>query len=998
MSLTGSSHSPSRVPDYAHAFDAFDDPCVFINRSGVLQATNAAFDETFCDEARGLDTLHDLFADPLDGHVIPWNSNKPVKQSQNYVVLDKQGSTLHAQLKFVPQNDDLFLIIFKIKTVNQSALERAHARLNLAFTQNLTSAIGFNRDSQSIHVSGFITELFGLGHDQGELSFEDWLDFVHIEDRERARGMIEDKSLELFEQINFTLRIRYFGPEKYLWMRHHLQITECDEEGRALQLSGQVYDVSETVLIEDQARLAELSRKQAVEIAELTEWRFDFASGDGHIEGALADLFDTSSGFGPHAWRGRVHPDDFSSLNAAFLAAEFGRDIDHRFRINDQEDGWVELRLIGASEPSMNPSAKRASGFIRQVQSSDEEQVSAVERIAADTAELSSWSGEIAARQFVLVGPILQRLGIEGSEFKIGFDDWFERVHPADRKALLASMDDVFKKHVVVNDYRIQSENGEYVWITVRGGVSQQTADGQPLKVSGVLGEMTQPKIVTSELARHERQLASAVDSALLGIWHLPRRSNTQTLRGKVLEWLGREPDQDVVPNEEIRRIVHPDERDILDDQARALFAGDIESIRVKTRLKTPEGWCWVQTIGAPVEFDEHGRPTLIAGIYLDYSAEQRYEAKLEAQTSKLENVYQNTPALLYSTDETAHITMVSDHWLNRMGYHRDEVLGQDISMFLSPEFNTEENKARFKKSMESGDVRNRPFRAKTRSGELIDVMMSAHWIYSEDGTPLYTHTVWNDVTALNKATRDLELHAHQVERVNQELNRFTTIASHDLQEPLRKVSAFSSLLLRKYEGQFSDDADRSLHYLVDAAGRMQTMISDLLSYSKASNTTLSCEAVDLKSVLDDVSQDMALCLEEADAQIKVDNLPLVIADRVMMHMVLSNLMSNAVKYRAADRALTIEVTAQCEDDLVRVCVADNGIGLDPGKAEDIFTPFVRLHGREAYEGNGIGLGICRQAIERLGGKIWAEGEPGQGSKFYFELPLSHVNSSENAA
>lgn len=989
MSQAGSYNTKSSAPDFAHAFHAIDDPCVFINRVGALQATNTAFDTIFCDDTRGVDNLNDLFADPLDAHVIPWNSGKTVKQTLSYIVLDKRGAPLQAQLKFVPQSKDLFLIIFKIKTANQSALEQAHAQLNLTFTQNLTSAIGFNLAMQSVHVSGFITQLFGLGHDKGELSLEDWLDLVHPDDREQATRCLECDSRQIFDETNFTVRVRYFGPEKYLWMRHHLQVTECDERDRAQQLTGQVYDVSETVQIEENARLAELSRDQAVEIAELTQWSFDFTTGDSHIEGSLSKLFDTHSGFGPASWRGRVHPDDYSSLNAAFFAAEFGRNIDHSFRIKDHDDGWVHLRLIGTLVSRLNDGNKRVSGFIRQIDKPSDNAIDAVDRNANTTVELSAWSGDLTTQEFVIVGPLLQRLGVEACEFRISFDDWFERVHPEDHKTLKASIHDIFNKNVAVNEYRIKSLTGEYVWVTGRGAVSQQTADGTPIKVSGVLGEMTSPKIVDSVLARHERQLANAVDSALLGIWHLPREGGVQTLRGKVLEWLGRSRDDDLVPNSEMNKWFHRDDHALIKEHAQALFAGETKSVRFKSRLKSPDGWRWIQIIGGPAEFDVDGRPNVLAGIYLDVSEEADNALRVESEMSKLESIYENTPALMYSTDATAHIIMVSDHWLKRMGYEREEVLGKHITEFLTPEFNSDDNRARFKRSIQDRCVSDRAMTAVTRSGEQIDVILSANWIFDDDGNPIHTHTIWNEVTALNQAKRDLEMHARQVERVNQELNRFTTIASHDLQEPLRKIAAFSSLLLSRHKGALDEESDRSLQYLVDASKRMQTMISDLLDYSQTAHRTLQRGAVDLNTSVEQVINDLAPVIEEADAKLHVSNLPTVHADTVLMRMVITNLISNAIKYQSRQRPVCIEITAQCHDDMARVCVSDNGIGIDREHSEDIFTPFVRLHGVNEYEGTGIGLGICRQGIERLGGKIWVDSQLDQGSKFYFELPLS---------
>lgn len=256
-----------------------------------------------------------------------------------------------------------------------------------------------------------------------------------------------------------------------------------------------------------------------------------------------------------------------------------------------------------------------------------------------------------------------------------------------------------------------------------------------------------------------------------------------------------------------------------------------------------------------------------------------------------------------------------------------------------------------------------------------------------EETTSTFTRRAGPDGLQIAFAVpRALEQHTAALERSNRELDRFATVASHDLQEPLRKISAFASLLARRYEDKIDADGRQSLAYLVDAAMRMRRLIDDLLSYSRTSNRELEFEPVDLSALLAGTLDELSLMVAEAHAEIECGPLPTVRADLTLMRLLLQNLISNALKYRKGAH-VRIVVRAEREDAAWRITVADDGIGFDPRFSDKVFVPFQRLHTREAFAGTGIGLAICQQAVERHGGRIWVDTEPGFGARFHFTLP-----------
>ena len=227
---------------------------------------------------------------------------------------------------------------------------------------------------------------------------------------------------------------------------------------------------------------------------------------------------------------------------------------------------------------------------------------------------------------------------------------------------------------------------------------------------------------------------------------------------------------------------------------------------------------------------------------------------------------------------------------------------------------------------------------------------------------------------------------ANELQRSNDELEQFAYVASHDLQEPLRIVANYTELLASRYAEQLDDRAKKYIHYASDGARRMQRLLSDLLAYARIGSEGKRPRPVDVQAALQDVLEVMRRPIREAQARIVADGLPCVLADEAQLRQLLLNLLGNAVKFRAeAPPAVTIE--ASREGERWRFAVRDNGIGIAMAYAERVFQMFQRLHDRGRYEGSGIGLAISKRIVERHGGRIWLQSEPGQGTTFFFTLP-----------
>jgi len=233
----------------------------------------------------------------------------------------------------------------------------------------------------------------------------------------------------------------------------------------------------------------------------------------------------------------------------------------------------------------------------------------------------------------------------------------------------------------------------------------------------------------------------------------------------------------------------------------------------------------------------------------------------------------------------------------------------------------------------------------------------------------------------LNEQTEDLR-------RSNAELEQFAYVASHDLQEPLRKVASFCQLLQRRYVGQLDERADTYIAFAVDGASRMQTLINDLLAFSRVGRLDSETADLDLETVFASILDDLSMAVEETGATVVHDPLPHVVGNTGQLAMVLRNLVANAIKFRHTDRDPVVKVTVERDGAMWRFAVTDNGIGIDPTYAERIFVIFQRLHSREAYPGNGIGLAMARKIIENHGGRVHLDPEHRDGTRIVFTLPV----------
>ncbi|QLD90076.1 PAS domain S-box protein [Natronomonas salina] len=350
---------------------------------------------------------------------------------------------------------------------------------------------------------------------------------------------------------------------------------------------------------------------------------------------------------------------------------------------------------------------------------------------------------------------------------------------------------------------------------------------------------------------------------------------------------------------------------------------------------------------------------------------QERLEARKAELETELGQILDRVTDAFYAVDDEFRFTHVNERTEELLGYAESELLGESLWDVFPEAAEIDTVRTAFRTAMDDQEPT-----SYERYDETLDLWIEANLYPSESGISVY----FRDVTERKEREQALE-------ESNERLEQFAYAASHDLQEPLRMITSYLQLLERRYTGELDEEAEEFIEFAVDGAQRMREMIDGLLEYSRVESRGDAFEAVDLDAVLDDVRDDLQLTLEESDADLEVGPLPRVEGDASQLRQLFQNLLENAVEY-SGDEPPRIRVEVSRDgDSWVTVSVDDDGIGIDPDDADRIFEIFQRLHSREDHSGAGIGLALCERIVERHGGDIWVDSDPGAGATFYVTLP-----------
>jgi PAS domain S-box-containing protein len=388
---------------------------------------------------------------------------------------------------------------------------------------------------------------------------------------------------------------------------------------------------------------------------------------------------------------------------------------------------------------------------------------------------------------------------------------------------------------------------------------------------------------------------------------------------------------------------------------------------------------------------------------------------KVTVSRDYVDSIIESMIDALIVVDPDGKIRTVNKATCDLLGYKEEELRGNPFEMIFSAVAEAPLKREEMERLIEEGTLRNYEAYFKNKNGIKIPVLFSSSVMKDKDNGINCTICLGRDITERKRTEEELKQREEDLARSNKELEQFAYAASHDLQEPLRMVKSYVQLLARRYKGRLATEADEFIEFALDGATRMQRLINDLLTYSRVGTRGKEFEPTNCGRILEQVLNNLEVIIEENNAVVTFDPLPTLMADQVQLGQLFQNLIVNAIKFHGEEPP-RIHISAKpiaefgiqngelnSELQMARLSspksqlselkegwvfsVSDNGIGIAPEHTDRIFIIFQRLHSREEYPGTGIGLAICKKIVERHGGRIWVESEPGKGATFYFTIP-----------
>lgn len=499
--------------------------------------------------------------------------------------------------------------------------------------------------------------------------------------------------------------------------------------------------------------------------------------------------------------------------------------------------------------------------------------------------------------------------------------------------------------------------------------------------VAVLLNDITERRLEEEKLLKSERKYRTIVETANEGVCQLNRDLEITYVNKKVLELSGYTYD-DLIGRSVIQ-FINPDESYKLKK-----ILGRItqeKSNNFEIRLLRKDKTEVSVAVNTTTLYDESGNPEGYVGMVTDITERLAIEKDLKRTKKKLENALKigniGTWELNLKTGE-----MVMDRRAEEIFSVKHRTFGgtlQDLENCIH-----DEDLHHFREDTERALVRGQfesICRTRPKNGKSNYILSKAIVARDKKNKPLSMSGISFDITEMKEGTEKTLIRLNEdLLRSNSDLQQFAYVASHDLQEPLRMVSSFTQLLQMRYAGKLDEDASEYISFAVNGSKRMYELINGLLAYSRVQSRGKDFQPVNLFSVVEKVKANMKLLIEESEATINCDELPVIRADENQMIQLFQNLIENGLKFRNGKPVITITTTLK--NGMHIVSVKDNGIGIESQYFDKIFRIFQRLHHNE-YKGTGIGLAICQRIVERHGGNIWINSKPGEGSIFSFSIP-----------
>lgn len=865
-----------------------------------------------------------------------------------------------------------------------------------------------------------LNRIYDLDQHKKVHRYEDIIRFRHRDDINNAREHLED-AINNQKPFNFYFRIiTKNGNEKIL---HTQGGPVVDNNGKTIELVGTVQDVSERQNLIQQLQQSEQLYKQAEQLAKLGNWVWDLETNKLTWSDELYRMYQLEPGTPISLGDLRKFNDpDYRLMIDRIMKQSIEKLEPHDFHYRIILSNGEKKVLQAKGQPIADERGKciklygtlqdvtERSYLIEKLQHSEN-----LYRQAENLANMGNYVWNIVTNEVEWTDQLYIIYGLEPQSEKITLERFLSFVHPNDKEVIEKSLEHFYTEKSFDYTFRIVTANGETK--TLRSiAQMQEDENGKPVRVIGTEQDVTNQYRIQQELKENQnfiRKIADATPSIITsynintgkysfiseGLEKLLGYNVTTALQGGL---------------EFFTNLVHPEDvNDLIRKNTEALEEANNEPdhndivVEFVYRMRHNNGnYRWFHTYGTIFDRNSAGLVEHILNISLDVTDQIEASKKIEEQEHFIQHIADASPTILYVYDvQKDCIAYVNREIYFVLGYTPEEIneMGDEVTKLLYHPDDIHllpERKLSNKKISESDIMVQYECRMKQKEGDW-QWFLVREVVFKTDSDDKVIQMIGAalDITKRKEMEKTLLQNSYQLEQSNASLEEFAYVASHDLKEPLRKISTFGDRLVAIQGDDLSNEGKIYLKKIVDASQRMQTMINDLLSISMISGNK-SFEEYSLQQVLEEVLQTLEYKIEQKNAIVEADTLPSAQIIPSQFRQLFQNLLSNSLKFVREEMQPVITIRhsylsfsevskyqVSAADRYLKIDFADNGIGFENEYAGRIFAIFQRLHGRSEYEGSGIGLAICKKIVEHHGGAIYASGQPNNGATFTIILP-----------